>query len=136
MCARVSPVQFIVDGCDLEVNLDSRTRTALVKRVREGNVEATLFDNLQLTAEKQMMGDSLPRFLKSEEWRAFSESGGGGSGQQPDSGAFAGYCRPHCQMSRRRVLASCLRVGVGEGVCVFAVVVCVLFVCRGCIPVC
>ncbi len=55
------PCQFIVDGCELEVNLDSRTRTVLVKRVREGGVDITIFDTLQASAEKQMIGDSLPR---------------------------------------------------------------------------
>ncbi len=69
-----------MDGCELEVNLDSRTRSVLVKRVREGAVDVTTFDSLQATAEKQMIGDSLPRYLKSDEWKSFSSAGSPGTG--------------------------------------------------------
>ena len=74
-CCPLPPLfQFIAVGCEHEVNLDARTRTALVQRVRTSvsidvsgsasTLPDSVFDPLEAAAEKDMTADLLRRYLK------------------------------------------------------------------------
>ena len=72
-------VQFIAADCELEVNIDVATRLSLVQRVRAGDgvSDVSVFDEMVVATEKQLVRDSLPRYLSSEAWKKAWASVGG-----------------------------------------------------------
>ena len=68
-----SVLQYIGPDCELEVNLDARSKAALIAAVASGHTEPSLFDKVASVLEKEMAGDMLPRFIASPFWRAVVE---------------------------------------------------------------
>lgn len=62
----------MADECELEVTWDAESRSKLTSAVNLGAISVftpQLFDALQRNVEKQMSVDSMPRFVRSKEWR-------------------------------------------------------------------
>lgn len=63
-------VQFLGPECEMEVNIDAKSAGALGARIACGDVSVDMYDALIATVEKEMAGDALPRFVKSDVWKA------------------------------------------------------------------
>ncbi len=60
--------QFILPGCEHEVNLDAASIATLKAQLEAGDVPATAFDKLYAAIEKELAGDVMPRFVTSALW--------------------------------------------------------------------
>ena len=66
--------QFLTPGSGAEVNISTTTRAALQARVASGDVDGAMFDPIVEVCEKEMAGDALPKFVRSDGWRALCDA--------------------------------------------------------------
>ncbi len=80
----VAPLlQFLGPACELEVNLDAKSTAALQARLDAGDIDADMFNHVVATAEKELAGDAMPRFVKSPQWQRVLSSEGSAPGHAP-----------------------------------------------------
>jgi hypothetical protein len=93
-------MQFLAPNCELEVNVDNATRTALIQSIAAANsgsgpnglsLDVAVFDTLQRSAERDMLKDIFPRYQKS-----FSASPSSSSTSPTALNACKRFCASSC----------------------------------------
>lgn len=82
-CAQARDIvaTYVNSGATNEVNMTDESREMLCTRVAAGEVPADLFTTFKAAAFKDMRGDTLPRYLKSDLYAAVCDATAGGGGE-------------------------------------------------------